>query len=101
MYVFFLFQQQANCTVPMAFVAFGGEDRTKLDVGGFAEQAGLGQPLAANFLDSESMLTMTEKGSGTGIGGSSEKSIRWRGITGEAVGWEKSLVLVQRSECFE
>ena len=72
----------------MAFVALGVAKRTKFDIGGFSERAGLGKPLAANYFVSESMSTMTGNGSATGVGGSSGTSISSMPITRNAVGWD-------------
>lgn len=83
-------QQPGNFTLLKAFVAVGGENRTKFDIGDFAEQAGLGKSLAANYFVSRRISTMTGNGTATGVDESSKSSTSSTPITGEAVGWGKN-----------
>lgn len=94
-YIFLLFQQPASFTLPMAFAGFGAENRTKFELGDFAEQAGLRKPLTANYFISGSNSTRTGNATATGVGGGSEASISSRPVTGEGVGWDRCGVLVE------
>lgn len=71
-YILFWFQQAANFTLPVTFVARGVGDRTRFDLGDSAEQAGLETPLAAGYSVSKRMSTMTGNGTATGIEGIGE-----------------------------
>jgi len=94
-YVFLLFAQPANFTVPSQFAAINPPASTQARIGfninDFVAAAGLGQPLAANYITVQNTTgAATATGSGaataTGAGASQTSVVAFQGMGAPAMG---------------